>query len=92
MAELKAKGDRSKMEGSDVTSEASNAAVWKPTRHELLIMISLALLSLMISLDATIVITSLSVRLLVSDDRPLLIDISRPSLQIYTVLQHKDSG
>ena len=35
--------------------------VWKPTNHQLLIMISLSITSLMISLDATIVITSLTV-------------------------------
>jgi hypothetical protein len=35
---------------------------WKPSTQELLIMLSLALISLMISLDASIIITSLSVR------------------------------
>ncbi|KAF2489088.1 MFS general substrate transporter [Lophium mytilinum] len=36
------------------------APPWKPNPHELAIMLSLALISLMVSLDATIVITSLS--------------------------------
>lgn len=35
---------------------------WKPTGHELAIMLTLAIISLMVSLDATIIITSLSVR------------------------------
>lgn len=33
--------------------------IWKPSTHELLIMVSLSLISMMISLDATIIITSL---------------------------------
>lgn len=33
---------------------------WKPSTHELLIMLSLALISLMVSLDASIIITSLT--------------------------------
>jgi hypothetical protein len=61
MAESERKDDGSRITESEVTSSESDAAVWKPTRHELLIMISLSLLSLMISLDATVIITSLSV-------------------------------
>jgi hypothetical protein len=34
---------------------------WKPSFHQVVILISLAIISLMISLDATIIITSLSV-------------------------------
>ena len=47
----------------DVSLEESKEAVvdWKPSLREILIMVSLALLSLMVSLDATIVVTSISV-------------------------------
>lgn len=34
---------------------------WKPTRHELMIMATLSGLSLMVSLDASIIVTSLNV-------------------------------
>lgn len=37
---------------------------WKPTTQELLIMIVLSVISFMVSLDATIIVTSLSVRAL----------------------------
>jgi len=43
--------------------DESTEPVWKPTTHEFLIMISLAIISIMISLDATIIVTSLSVSL-----------------------------
>jgi hypothetical protein len=38
---------------------------WKPSLHQLAIMLSLAICSVMISLDATIIITTLSVSLAV---------------------------
>lgn len=34
---------------------------WSPTRHELLIMLTLSIISLMVALDACIIVTSLSV-------------------------------
>ncbi|KAI1613464.1 major facilitator superfamily domain-containing protein [Exophiala viscosa] len=40
--------------------ESANRPEWKPTLHELLILVSLAAISLMVSLDATILVTSLS--------------------------------
>jgi len=48
--------------------EANNGPEWKPTLHELLILVSLAAISLMVSLDATILVTSLSVRSLPQDE------------------------
>lgn len=46
------------------STEPENVDVpaWKPSGHELAIMLTLAIISLMVSLDATIIITSLSVR------------------------------
>ena len=35
---------------------------WKPKRQEVMIMLTLAILSLMVSLDATVIVTSLAVR------------------------------
>lgn len=35
---------------------------WKPTTHQLMIMIALSVISFMVSLDACIIVTSLSVR------------------------------
>ena len=40
----------------------SETPPWKPSRHELMIMATLATLSLMVSLDSSIIVTSLSVR------------------------------
>ncbi|KAI1619298.1 major facilitator superfamily transporter [Exophiala viscosa] len=40
--------------------ESANRPEWKPTLHELLFLVSLAAISLMVSLDATILVTSLS--------------------------------
>jgi hypothetical protein len=37
------------------------APAWKPSGHEWAIMLTLAIISLMVSLDATVIITSLSV-------------------------------
>ena len=34
---------------------------WKPSRHELLIIITLAIVSLLVALDASVIVTSLSV-------------------------------
>lgn len=36
---------------------------WKPTTHQLLIMVTLSIISFMVSLDACIIVTSLSVSL-----------------------------
>ncbi|KAE9987975.1 hypothetical protein EG328_000919 [Venturia inaequalis] len=50
-------------ENADVENARGSAAVvpnWKPSTHELLIMLSLAVISLMVSLDASIIITSLT--------------------------------
>lgn len=44
--------------GSDKTQEAE----WKPTGHELLIIITLGIVSLLVALDASIIVTSLGVR------------------------------
>lgn len=41
--------------------EMTSPTKWKPTARELALMLSLGIISLMISLDATIVVTSLSV-------------------------------
>lgn len=50
---------------SDVESGSSPSSEplseWSPTRHELLIMITLSIISLMVALDACIIVTSLSV-------------------------------
>jgi hypothetical protein len=46
---------------ADLEARQTAASDWKPSRHELLIIITLALVSLMISLDATIVVTSIGV-------------------------------
>lgn len=35
---------------------------WKPTTHQLMIMVALSVISFMVSLDACIIVTSLSVR------------------------------
>ena len=44
---------------------------WKPSTHQLLIMITLSVVSFMVALDACIIVTSLSVsRLLSQDSRP----------------------
>ncbi|KAF4627889.1 hypothetical protein G7Y89_g10263 [Cudoniella acicularis] len=45
---------------SQESVEISEVVNWKPSRRELLVMISLAVINLMISLDATIVVTSIS--------------------------------
>jgi hypothetical protein len=55
-ADVEAKSNKQEGSGEEKTLE------WKPNLHELLIMISLSMISLMVSLDATIIITSLSVR------------------------------
>lgn len=39
---------------------------WKPSGHELLIIITLAIASLLVALDASIIVTSLSVGLTIS--------------------------
>lgn len=36
---------------------------WKPTTHQLMIMVALSVISFMVSLDACIIVTSLSVRI-----------------------------
>ena len=46
---------------ADITSRRPKAGQWKPTGHELMVMLTLSVVSLMVSLDATIIITSLSV-------------------------------
>ncbi|ETS85295.1 hypothetical protein PFICI_03320 [Pestalotiopsis fici W106-1] len=43
-----------------VHRDTSEAAGWKPSFHELLIMVALSLISLMVALDACIIVTSLS--------------------------------
>ncbi|KIV87194.1 hypothetical protein PV11_02756 [Exophiala sideris] len=45
---------------ADDTSHKNQAGQWKPSGHELMVMLTLAVVSLMVSLDATIIITSLS--------------------------------
>lgn len=48
---------------SDLEAKAEVAAVveWKPTKNELLVMISLSFISLMVALDATVLVTVLPV-------------------------------
>lgn len=42
-------------------AEAAAPAEWKPTKNELLVMVSLSFISLMVALDATILVTVLPV-------------------------------
>lgn len=55
--------DTQSNETSMMADEAlrADAAEWKPSTHEMLIMITLSVISLMTALDACIIITSLSV-------------------------------
>ena len=50
---------------SDIEAKVNSVVIdeWKPTRQELLIMISLSFISLMVALDATILVTVLPVRI-----------------------------
>jgi hypothetical protein len=48
-------------QGTDETL-VSGLQPWKPSTHELFIMLSLSLISFMIALDATIVVTSINVQ------------------------------
>ena len=43
-------------------SELPAALEWKPSTHELLIMLTLSIVSFMVALDACIVVTSIGVR------------------------------
>lgn len=49
--------------GDGAVPDTDNAGKWRPSGHELMVMITLAVVSLMVSLDATVIITSLSVQL-----------------------------
>ena len=52
--------DGSLVEGSTGQVDAGSLD-WKPTTHQLLIMVTLSIVSFMVSLDACIIVTSLSV-------------------------------
>lgn len=55
---------------TEVKAEAP--AEWKPNKNELLVMISLSFISLMVALDATVLVTVLPVRVLEVAERALL--------------------
>ena len=43
------------------TAAEETPAQWKPQKHELYILLTLSIISLMVALDATVIVTSLSV-------------------------------
>lgn len=45
----------------DADTAGAQPQIWKPNRHELGVMLTLSLTSLLVALDATIIVTSLSV-------------------------------
>lgn len=47
--------------GRDAGTAGAQTEIWKPNRHEFGVMLTLSLTSLLVSLDATIIVTSLSV-------------------------------
>ncbi|KAK8066871.1 MFS-type transporter [Apiospora hydei] len=53
-------GSHSDVESGTHHSSEQPLSEWSPTRHELLIMITLSIISLMVALDACIIVTSLS--------------------------------
>lgn len=62
MGFLNRKREHEKDGGATLVDESLREAVdWKPDRHALSIMIVLSIISFMVSLDACIIITSLSV-------------------------------
>lgn len=69
---------------------------WQPSRHELLIIITLAIVSLLVALDASIIVTSLSVGPTPSPTRPALSDPSpsrpRPSSRTSAATRPRASG
>lgn len=54
---------------------------WKPTTHQLMIMIALSVISFMVSLDACIIVTSLSVRDSPIDPVTTQSSVSHPSTE-----------
>ena len=48
----------------EAKTEAAAPSEWKPTKNELLVMISLSFISLMVALDATVLVTVLPVCIL----------------------------
>ena len=58
LTDFKDNGSRSP-EPDEALRSDEDMAHWKPTNHELLIMVSLSIISMMIALDATVIITSL---------------------------------
>lgn len=79
--------------GSDIEAKAEAAAPieWKPTKKELLVMISLSFISLMVALDATILVTVLPVGILAAAEC-LLLTMSRRSHTLSMDPQPKLSG
>jgi hypothetical protein len=63
MADLFEQGTYKAAPSGDVedTAPPSQQVEWKPTGHELLIIITLAIVSLLVALDASIIVTSLGV-------------------------------
>ncbi|KAK7954731.1 major facilitator superfamily transporter [Apiospora saccharicola] len=53
-------GSNSDVESGSHPSSSEALSDWSPTRHELLIMVTLSIISLMVALDACIIVTSLS--------------------------------
>lgn len=45
----------------EAKAELAAPAEWKPTKNELLVMVSLSFISLMVALDATVLVTVLPV-------------------------------
>ena len=52
------------MVSDDVEAASDHSSVWKPQKQEYLVMATLATISLMVALDATILVSILPVRLL----------------------------
>lgn len=50
----------------EAKAEAAPPTEWKPTKNELLVMVSLSFISLMVALDATVLVTVLPVCILES--------------------------
>ncbi|EHY59287.1 MFS transporter L2 [Exophiala dermatitidis] len=55
-----AQRDMDRFRNAHLVQESLNVPGWKPSRQEVMIMLTLAIISLMVSLDATVIITSLS--------------------------------
>lgn len=79
--------------GSDHGAEPKQEE-WKPQKQELLVMLTLSIISLMVALDATIIVTSLSVKIFQGTQTScqLTEKSSRPSLETSMDLPLKPFG